>query len=443
MYAQIFGPEQLITDAFDSPNSFILGDIDGDMLPDIVVGFVGINPIVAWSKNLGGNSFGDFQQIGVAETRNISLADLDGDGDLDVLVPYVFVHKFAWFENLDGLGTFGTGRVVDTNTSGAYELIGGDIDGDGDVDLIGAIDLSGSVVWYENLDGLGTFGPRTYITFTLNGCRSIVAQDMDNDGDLDVIAATGGNKTVVWFENQDGFGNFSDELIVEGEIGTSVSDIKVIDIDGDGDMDILAVSGVQKIYWYENLDGQGAFGIKQLIVEDIYCGDLFSTDLDNDGDNDVLYYNSPSVNIENSELIWSENIDGLGTFGPKQIIGQNHINLRFSYASDIDNDGDQDVFTCSNVTDKIVWYENLTILGVTDIDTLDIKIYPNPVNEVLVIKSPIPIQRVCVFTILGSKLLEVTENFNEISMTGLPSGLLLVEIETAQGHKQIYKLLKI
>ena len=59
--------------------------------------------------------------------------------------------------------------------------------------------------------------------------------------------------------------------------------------------------------------------------------------------------------------------------------------------------------------------------------------YPNPVKEVLVVESPIAIQKVNVYNVLGVKLLEILDNFNEVSMAGLPNGLLLIEVSTEKG----------
>ena len=126
-------------------------------------------------------------------------------------------------------------------------------------------------------------------------------------------------------------------------------------------------------------------------------------------------------------------MDGLGNFGDVQILGNMLQYVRIIATSDIDNDSDLDVFATSQLNDKVVWYENLTILSNNDFKSLGIKIYPNPVKEVLVVESPIAIQKVNVYNVLGVKLLEILDNFNEVSMAGLPNGLLLIEVSTEKG----------
>ncbi len=91
-------------------------------------------------------------------------ADLDGDGDPDVLSASVLDDKIAWYENLDGLGTFGPQQIITTQADWANSVFAADLDGDGDPDVLSASMDDDKIAWYENLDGLGTFGPQQVIT---------------------------------------------------------------------------------------------------------------------------------------------------------------------------------------------------------------------------------------------------------------------------------------
>ena len=439
-----FGPQQIITNELDGPYSIAVADIDGDTFADVVIGSKFSNNKIAWSKNIDGlGSFGPLQQVSVeqGESRTITVADLNGDNDLDIIVSFVFADKFSWFENTDGQGAFGPEQIFDSNADGAFHGFGADVDADGDNDIVAAISQESSLVWYENLDGLGTFGARNYISNSLP-CRELFVSDIDNDGDLDVVVNAGGSLSIVWFENLDGLGNFGPQHIVAGA-GLFVADVFCSDIDGDGDMDILGcTNAANKVAWFENMDGIGSYGVEQIITTDaIACSTIFCADLDNDGDNDVLYASTPSTNIEDSEIAWSENLDGLGTFSPKQIIDNTLQYTTDVFVADVDNDGDKDVFASSQNNDKVVWYENLTILNTQDFNTPSAVVYPNPVKEVLVIESPQPLKKVTIYSVLGNKLLEVTEKLSEISMKNLPNGLLFVFLETENGSftKKILK----
>ncbi|MAL59609.1 MAG: hypothetical protein CMC14_06140 [Flavobacteriaceae bacterium] len=62
-----------------------------------------------------------------------------------------------------------------------------------------------------------------------------------------------------------------------------------------------------------------------------------------------------------------------------------------------------------------------------------VKLYPNPVKEVLNIDSSNVIKRITIYNVLGVKLKEITQNFSEISLLGMPAGLLFMEIESEKG----------
>ena len=90
-----------------------------------------------------------------------------------------------------------------------------------------------------------------------DGASSVDAVDMDGDGDLDVIATASAANIVVWFE-RDGANppNFTPRIVANGAIGASMA--KAADIDRDGDQDIVsASSGDGTIRWHEN---SGALG---------------------------------------------------------------------------------------------------------------------------------------------------------------------------------------
>ncbi|NRB70690.1 MAG: midcut-by-XrtH protein, partial [Xanthomonadales bacterium] len=65
---------------------------------------------------------------------DVATADLDGDGDLDVLSASRFDNKIAWYKN-DGAGSFGAQQVISTDADGAYSVATADLDGDGDLDV--------------------------------------------------------------------------------------------------------------------------------------------------------------------------------------------------------------------------------------------------------------------------------------------------------------------
>jgi hypothetical protein len=92
--------------------------------------------------------------------------------------------------------------VITTAAIGPYSVHAADVDGDGDVDILSASWVDDTVAWYEN-DGASppAFTPRVIAT-AADEARSVYAADVDGDGDVDVLSASGGDDTIRWYENR-------------------------------------------------------------------------------------------------------------------------------------------------------------------------------------------------------------------------------------------------
>ena len=308
--------------------------------------------------------------------QEVFAADLDNDGDLDVLSASSGDGKIAWYEN-DGSGGFGPQQVITTNADGAQSVYAADLDNDGDQDVLSASSvydpMDSKIAWYEN-DGAGNFGPQQLITLDA-GAHTVFAADLDNDGDMDVLSASTVYNPIegkiAWYKN-DGSGNFGPQQVI-----TTVAEYAVVypaDLDNDGDQDVLAASYSDGIIWYEN-DGSGNFGLPQVInTHADGAGSVYAADLDNDGDQDVL------AASYSDGIIWYEN-DGNGNLGAKQTITTEVMHAASVHAADLDNDGDMDVLSASSGDGKIAWYENLwSLVGVEDFKKPDawFTLFPNP-----------------------------------------------------------------
>ncbi len=342
--------------------SFYTVDLDGDSDIDILsaYSFSGGSQGITWYKNENGT--GNFSnRIVISSTvdnvSSVFAGDLDGDGDMDVVSASAGDDKIAWYENLDGVGTFSDEQVLSVNADAASVVRITDVDGDGDLDVVSASNNDDKIVWFENLDGLGNFGNEAIITLFTGNMRSLHISDMDGDSDMDFITATDQDNNIKWYENNDGLGNFSPYTITKNIDGGKI--IFSADIDGDGDIDILSASHWDdKVAWYENKDGQGDFYNTQTVISESIngAGSAVAADLDGDGDMDVI-----ATSSLDDDVMWFENTNGLGTFGEPIIIEDDLYNVSKAFTSDIDNDGDMDVFCLAR--GKIVWYENMDGLG--------------------------------------------------------------------------------
>jgi hypothetical protein len=348
-FSAAFGPQQSVTSAVDRPLETYAADLDGDGDPDVLVAS-GNDDNISWYENLGGGSFGPQQVITAAtnEAQSVFAIDLDGDGDLDVLSASSLDDKIAWYENLGG-GSFGGQQLISTTLSAPTTVFSSDLDGDNDNDILCA-DLNGTLAWHENLGG-GNFGPQQVISTMVAGAQQVYAEDLDGDNDMDVLSASINNSTIAWYENLGG-GSFGPQQAFGGNTSGAGS-VFATDLDGDNDADVLiATLSTDIIAWYENLGG-GSFGPQQIISTAVDVPyNVYAADLDNDGDADVL-----SASILDDKIAWYENL-GSGSFGPQQVITTVADGANSVLAIDLDGDGDLDVLNTSANDDKVSWYEN-------------------------------------------------------------------------------------
>jgi hypothetical protein len=192
----------------------------------------------------GAGSFGP--ELAITTTANgassVHTADLDGDGDMDVLSASLYDDTIAWYENTDGAGSYGPQRVITAAADYAQDVYAADLDGDGDVDVLSASSTDDTIAWYENTDGVGSFGVRQLISTAANNARSVYAEDLDGDEDADVLSASWSDGTIAWYVNgPDGVGDAcdncldvanSDQADADGNgVGDACNDFE--DIDGD------------------------------------------------------------------------------------------------------------------------------------------------------------------------------------------------------------------
>ncbi len=119
---------------------------------------------------------------------DVHAADLDGDGDIDLVSTSWGDDRVTWFQN-DGTGSF-TEYTIDTGVTGARHAFVADIDGDTHLDVLVSDYEGDTVTWYEN-DGAATPTFTAHVvTSGANGAWSSYAIDMDGDGDTDVLSAS-------------------------------------------------------------------------------------------------------------------------------------------------------------------------------------------------------------------------------------------------------------
>ncbi|MEM7393065.1 MAG: VCBS repeat-containing protein, partial [Verrucomicrobiota bacterium] len=158
--------------------------------------------------------------------------------------------------------------------------------------------------------------------------------DLDLDGDMDVVAASSLNSQVMWYEN-DGHASFTTHLIctnIQQPISVSIGDM---DRDGDNDV-VVAGFASGTISWHEN-DGVQNFSPHILTASAGFAISVTTADMDHDGDLDIL-----SASKQDAAIRLFEN-DGDGHF-TSSIIVSGVANVHAMAVVDMDNDGDLDLF---------------------------------------------------------------------------------------------------
>ena len=111
--------------------------------------------------------------------------------------------------------------------------------------------------------------------------ESVLAIDVDDDGDIDVLAASKNDDTVNWYEN-DGSQSFTERIITT--LADEVRSTYAIDVDGDGDVDALSASlADDTVAWYEN-DGSQSFTERVITNSADGARSVFAIDVDGDGE---------------------------------------------------------------------------------------------------------------------------------------------------------------
>jgi hypothetical protein len=357
-----------------------IGDLNNNGYPDIYI----VNrdkPDEIWFNDGKGIFINSNQKIGnaIKYNKNTSLADLDGDGDLDIFIandadwgnknPTVGLPNEVWLN--DGNGKFTDSGQRLGNLASA-DLALGDVDSDGDIDAVlanlhntdlGNLTYQPNEVWLN--DGKGNFSNSGQSLGI--GSLHVKLADIDGDKDLDAVSQHPiDGSIVIWLNNGKGKFIKSNNTLGKG------SNITFGDIDSDGDVDAFIVKGGPNgsapcEIWLN--DGNGKYTDSEQRLGNLVGYDVALGDMDGDGDLDALVTNG--TRTAQAPVLWI-NQGGMqggraGTFKESGIVFSDS-QIGKAKLADLDEDGDIDVVITNYAGANKIYFNNTSssnYLGLT------------------------------------------------------------------------------
>ncbi len=383
-----------------------IADIDKDNDNDIYVSSFSDNTVY-WIET---TSPGNYQKRAIfnnaVQSHCVVTTDFDKDGDMDAVSasPGPALNGLGNIVFHENKGGKFTNTIINTQMYSTIDLVTGDFDKDGDVDVIGASYYSENIVLYENvypkkysprvlIEGLVGLRKLNSVDFNNDGLFDLVSVswwdnkvalhinqgnmkfktilldtfsrknemnetkrrpcwcetvDLDKDGDLDIVVAYYGSDEVIWYKNMGGY-KFQTVVITHNTNG--IECVKVCDLDKDGDLDLVTASWEDnKVSWFENTGGNNY--VERVISTDVdYASSAFCEDMDLDGDIDIL-----ATAFNGDKLYWFEN-DGKQTFY-RHLISNQVDGARTVIAANLDNQGKPEVVCASWWGCDVKWFNN-------------------------------------------------------------------------------------
>jgi hypothetical protein len=353
---QISWTKHLIDDNYPGPGAVYASDIDGDSMVDVLAASIDGDKLTWW-KNEGGYPVqwtGNTIDSSFNGACDVKTADVDGDGDTDVVAGGWYGHEVAWWEQEGSNPIVWTKHSVDDSFYQTHEVFATDMDGDEDIDILGASAFRDEIAWWEN-DGQTPISWAKHIIDTgFDGARSVHAVDVNGDSLPDVFgAALLDHEVSIWYNNGDF--TWTKQKIDSTFNGAHM--VYACDVDRDGDWDVLAAGYlINTIAWWRN---EGAYWSRQIIDSNFATAlDVYAADLDNDEDIDVM-----GTSDAGNDVSWWENMGS--EYYVEHLIDGNFQGAWPIVAEDLDGDGDRDILAGANGGNDMAWWEN-NLLGIGD-----------------------------------------------------------------------------
>ncbi|MCD4731491.1 MAG: FG-GAP-like repeat-containing protein, partial [Bacteroidales bacterium] len=344
----------IIDNNFDGPAGIFVADFNNDGNKDIVSASVDANDI-AWWENQPGDSITWEKQIvddNFIGAIYVSAADVDGDSLSDILGAAYDGNEIAWWHNEGGNPIQWTKQTIESNFNDAHEIMAYDVDQDNDMDILGVSAGLNTIAWFENDGSYPVQWIKHIVDNNFAGARSVDAGDLDGDGDIDLAGAALLSNEITWWRNDGGSPIQWTEFTINSNF-TYSHKVHIVDIDLDNDLDILGTAYSSGISWWRNDGGDTIIWEKQIVTGFSSAVIAWAVDINQDTDYDIIssYQGSGRVILFNNEGNNTLNWD-------LQYIDVTLAGAWPLYYGDLDNDNDIDIVCGGRDENEIRWYEN-------------------------------------------------------------------------------------
>jgi hypothetical protein len=453
MLAQVQFVEHTIDNNVHGTGGIYACDIDRDGDIDVLGASLEDNQIILWRNDGAYPIF--WTKIIIAtnvySAHSVHAADFDGDDTLDVVgAQYYGTPGIAWWKTNASNPISWTKYDVASSFTNAHEVYSHDLDKDGDSDILGASSDLNRVAWWRNDGGTPIVWTEQILTNNAILAKSVHVGDFNGDTNFDIVAASILDNKIRWWRNDGGAPIQWTEFTV-ANFFYGAHRVQAIDLDDDGDQDVLAAAYLgHEIAWWRNDGGSPITWVKQSIGTNFTNACVaFAIDLDGDTDKDVIG-TGQGIN----QIAWWRNDGGNPIQWTKFIISNNFIRPWPLYACDLDGDQDNDIIVGSshNGSNEVKWWENKGIVGIKADPDFPTKFdlfqnYPNPFNPATQIEYDLPKNSNVVLTIYNAVGQTVRTLVNEYQILGnksvvwdgtdnsakpVSSGLYFYLLETAE-----------
>jgi len=242
---------QMLTSSQYFALSAVHFDVNNDGAKDVIMSITATNEIALYQKE-GSVDYQSAQVINstLQDVNWLTAMDVNNDGFEDLML--ISAYSLKWLPNL-GNGTFGPANTLATPGMDVTVVIAADVNGDGIKDIV--IASNARNIYTMLNQGNGVFQTPVQLNISsLYSPQELICDDSDLDGDLDLYAFSDWKDSGYWFENTGG-GTFAQPVTIHtaNEPNTySMAHALIEDMDGDGDKDIIVSNGDLDMYWLKN-----------------------------------------------------------------------------------------------------------------------------------------------------------------------------------------------